>query len=100
MSVYTSAALAFNASTVGRIAHRILASICDRVIRTVGTPKKYERTLVLVNELIAEAGDRNDWAIGMGLILPKFGEEGWLGEFSWTAASYACAISIEWTPSL
>ncbi|KAK0492402.1 hypothetical protein EDD18DRAFT_513530 [Armillaria luteobubalina] len=93
MLVYASAALAFNASTTGSmlIAFLLLSTaalltlcnsstqclqIYDRVIRTVGGPKKYERRLALANELIAEAGGRDDWAIGMGLVLPKFGEAG------------------------
>ncbi|KAK0244926.1 hypothetical protein EDD85DRAFT_216249 [Armillaria nabsnona] len=93
MLVYVSAALAFNASTVGSmlIASLLLSTaalltlcnsstrclqICDRIIRRVGAPKKYERRLALANELIAEMGGRNDWAIGMGLVLPKSGEAG------------------------
>ncbi|KAK0244924.1 hypothetical protein EDD85DRAFT_216197 [Armillaria nabsnona] len=93
MLVYVSAALAFNASTVGSmlIASLLLSTaalltlcnsstrclqICDRIIRRVGAPKKYERRLALANELIAEMGGRNDWAIGMGLVLSKSGEAG------------------------
>ncbi|KAK0222408.1 hypothetical protein IW262DRAFT_978894 [Armillaria fumosa] len=93
MLVYTSAALAFNASTAGSmlIASLLLSTvalltlcnsstrclqICDRVIGTVGAPKKYERRLALALQLIAEAGGRDDWAIGMGLVLPKSGEAG------------------------
>ncbi|KAK0185402.1 hypothetical protein F5146DRAFT_1143855 [Armillaria mellea] len=93
MLVFTSAALAFNASTVGNmlIASLLLSmaalltvcnsstqclQICDRVIRRVGALKKYEWRLALANELIAEMGGQNDWAIGMGLVLPRSGEVG------------------------
>ncbi|KAK0472577.1 hypothetical protein IW261DRAFT_734748 [Armillaria novae-zelandiae] len=93
MLVYTSAALAFNASVDGSLLIALLLlstvalltlcnssirclQICDRIIRTVGAPKKYERRLALANDLIAEAGGRNDWAVGMGLVLPKPGERG------------------------
>ncbi|PBK96071.1 hypothetical protein ARMGADRAFT_1142777 [Armillaria gallica] len=40
-----------------------------------GMPKQYERWLVLANELIAEMS-WSDWAIDMGLVLPKSGEAG------------------------
>ncbi|SJL15595.1 uncharacterized protein ARMOST_19097 [Armillaria ostoyae] len=92
MLVYVSAVLAFNASPVGSllIGSLLLSTaalltlcnslsgclqMCDRVIRTEGAPKKYERRLALANKLIDEV-DRNDWAIGMGLVLPKPGEAG------------------------
>ncbi|KAK0436158.1 hypothetical protein EV421DRAFT_2011090 [Armillaria borealis] len=83
MLVYVSAALAFNASKVGSmlIASLLLSTVAlltmyDLVIRRVGAPKKYERRLMLANELIAEIGSRNDWAIGMGLVLPRSGGAG------------------------
>ncbi|SJL15537.1 uncharacterized protein ARMOST_19038 [Armillaria ostoyae] len=92
MLVYVSAVLAFNASPVGSLLIGFLLlytaalltlcnslsgclHMCNRSIRTEGAPKKYERRLVLANELIAEMG-RNDWAIGIGLVLPKSGEAG------------------------
>ncbi|KAK0492414.1 hypothetical protein EDD18DRAFT_1310973 [Armillaria luteobubalina] len=82
MLIYTSAALSFNASTAGSmliasllLSTAALLTICDQVIRTVGAPKKYEQRLALANELIVEMGGRNDWAIGMGLVLPETGEE-------------------------
>ncbi|KAK0472611.1 hypothetical protein IW261DRAFT_735530 [Armillaria novae-zelandiae] len=92
MLVYVSAVLAFNASPVGSLLIGFLLlstavlltlcnsltgclQMCDRVIRRVGAPKRYERRLVLAHELIAEMG-RDDWAIGMGLVLPKSGEAG------------------------
>ncbi|KAK0185411.1 hypothetical protein F5146DRAFT_986888 [Armillaria mellea] len=93
MLVYVSAVLAFNASPVGSllIGSLLLSTaslltlcnslteslqMCDRVIRREGVPKKYERRLILANELIAEMGGRRDWAVGMGLVLPKPGEAG------------------------
>ncbi|PBK61735.1 hypothetical protein ARMSODRAFT_624083 [Armillaria solidipes] len=93
MLVYVSAALAFNASPVGSLLIGFLLlstaalltlcnsltgslQMCDRVIWRVGAPKKYERRLVLANELITDMGGRSDWAIGMGLVLPKSGEAG------------------------
>ncbi|PBK96068.1 hypothetical protein ARMGADRAFT_1010913 [Armillaria gallica] len=92
MLVYVSTALAFNASPVGSVLIVFLLlstaslltlcnsltgelQMCERVIRRVGAPKKYERRLLLANELIDEIG-RNDWAIGMGLVLPESGEAG------------------------
>lgn len=33
-------------------------------------PKAYARRLVMVEELIKESG-RDDWAIGMGMIVPS-----------------------------
>ncbi|SJL15559.1 uncharacterized protein ARMOST_19060 [Armillaria ostoyae] len=91
MLVYVSAILAFNASPVGSVLIGFLLlstaalltlcnsltgslQMCDRVIRRVGAPKKYERRLKLANELISEMNGRSDWAIGMGLVLPKSGE--------------------------
>ncbi|PBK61732.1 hypothetical protein ARMSODRAFT_997357 [Armillaria solidipes] len=91
MLVYVSAILAFNASPVGSLLMGFLLlstaalltlcnsltgslQMCDRVIRRVGAPKKYERRLKLANELISEMNGRSDWAIGMGLVLPKSGE--------------------------
>ncbi len=92
MLVYISAILAFNASTVGSLliaglllSTAALLTVCnsstqclrmyDRVIRTVGEPKKYERRLFMAKELVDEVG-RKDWAIGMGLVLPEPGERG------------------------
>ena len=37
-------------------------------VHVVAGPKKYSRTLDMANELIKEVG-RDDWAIGMGLVL-------------------------------
>lgn len=87
MLVYVSVALAYNASPVGSLLIGFLLlstaallslsnsltgclQMCDRVIQRVGAPKKYERRLALAHELIAEIG-RDDWAIGMGLVLRK-----------------------------
>ncbi|KAK0244893.1 hypothetical protein EDD85DRAFT_215465 [Armillaria nabsnona] len=92
MLVYVSAILAFNASPVGSLLIGFLLlstavlltlcnsltgelQMCDRVIRRVGAPKKYKRRMMLANELISEMG-QSDWAIGMGLVLPKSGEAG------------------------
>ncbi|KLO14780.1 hypothetical protein SCHPADRAFT_292005 [Schizopora paradoxa] len=84
--VYMSAILAFNATPVGSLAilSLLLSSagllgLCnsmtkklrmfDCVVYQVGEPKKYERRLHMAKELIEESG-RDDWAIGMGLIVP------------------------------
>ena len=83
--VYSAAALASNASKVGSlfIATLLLVSvgllgICnaltrdlqmfDCTVHVVAGPKKYNRRLDMAEELIKEAG-RDDWAIGMGLIV-------------------------------
>ncbi|SJL15552.1 uncharacterized protein ARMOST_19053 [Armillaria ostoyae] len=93
MLVYVSAALAFNALLVRSLLIRFLLlsmavlltlcnsltgslQMCDRVIWRVGAPKKYEQRLVLANELITDMGGQSNWAIGMGLVLPKSGEAG------------------------
>ncbi|KAK0430025.1 hypothetical protein EV421DRAFT_2025422 [Armillaria borealis] len=82
--VYVSAALAGNASKVGSllIACLLLCSVAllgvcnsttkylqmyDRVVRTQGEPKKYERRLDMAADLIVETG-RKDWAIGIALV--------------------------------
>ncbi|KAH6915776.1 hypothetical protein BKA70DRAFT_469880 [Coprinopsis sp. MPI-PUGE-AT-0042] len=44
-----------------------------RTLRVSQEPKAYARRLDLAKELIAESG-RDDWAIGMGMILPKSGD--------------------------
>lgn len=41
-----------------------------RTIRVVGLPKKYERRLDMAKELINEHDGRDDWAIGLGMIVP------------------------------
>ncbi|KAK0436114.1 hypothetical protein EV421DRAFT_1892445 [Armillaria borealis] len=84
MLVYVSAILAFNASPVGSLligflllSTAALLTLCNSltgVIRRVGAPKKYERRLELANKLISEMNGRSDWAISMGLVLPKSGE--------------------------
>jgi len=83
--VFISAALAGNSSTVGSllIAALMLMSagllgLCNtytpglkmynRSVYISDPPRQYHRRLDMVNELIAEM-DRDDWAIGMGLIL-------------------------------
>ncbi|KAK0451155.1 uncharacterized protein EV420DRAFT_1482565 [Desarmillaria tabescens] len=85
--VYLSAALAGNASKVGSllIAGLLLCSVallglCNsltkclqmygRVVRTEGAPKKYKRRLDMAGELI-DVAKSEDWAIRMGLIIPK-----------------------------
>lgn len=42
----------------------------DRVVKIEGTPKKYQRRLDMTQELIREIG-RDDWAVGLGMILPS-----------------------------
>ncbi|KZV86931.1 hypothetical protein EXIGLDRAFT_724213 [Exidia glandulosa HHB12029] len=89
--VYSAAALATNASTIGSlfIALHLLASVallglCNALTRdlhmfncrvyTKGTPRRYERRLDMANEMIASHDGRRDWAVGMGLVLPEAGE--------------------------
>ncbi|KAG8860521.1 hypothetical protein FRB96_003775 [Tulasnella sp. 330] len=84
--VYVSAALAGNASTVGSLllACLLLVSVAllglsnmvttklrmfGHVVRVDGKPTRYSRRLEMVKELIEES-KRDDWAIGMGLIVP------------------------------
>ncbi|KAG8842716.1 hypothetical protein FRB96_004820 [Tulasnella sp. 330] len=84
--VYVSAALAGNASTVGSLllACLLLVSVAllglsnmvtttlrmfGRVVKVDGKPKPYGRRLDMVKELIEES-KRDDWAIGMGMIVP------------------------------
>ncbi|KAG2008358.1 hypothetical protein CC2G_013796 [Coprinopsis cinerea AmutBmut pab1-1] len=88
--VYLSAALAPNTSTVGSliIAVLILTSVAllglansltrdlmmfGRTLRVSEGPKAYARRLDLAKELVEQSG-RDDWAIGIGMILPKSGE--------------------------
>lgn len=86
--VYVSAALASNASTVGSliVACLLLSSVgllglCNSLTRRLqmfgcivyqeGPPKRYKRRLEMAEEMITFSG-RNDWAIGMDLIVaPK-----------------------------
>ncbi|KAK0211958.1 hypothetical protein IW262DRAFT_1280058 [Armillaria fumosa] len=89
MMVYTSAILAFNASTEGSllIACLLLCSVAfltlsnsltqclqmyDCVVQTKGEPEKYKRRLDMAKKLVLES-KREDWAVGMGLIHPKVG---------------------------
>lgn len=85
--VYLSPVLSSNATTVGNlllggllITSAGLLGACNmattnlqmfgRVLRVVGEPKVYQRRLYLAEELIEETG-RDDWAIAMGMIVPK-----------------------------
>ncbi|SJL08152.1 uncharacterized protein ARMOST_11515 [Armillaria ostoyae] len=89
MMVYTSAILAFNASTVGSllIACLLLCSVafltlCNSltrclqmyncVVQTKGEPEQYSRRLDMAEKLVSES-KREDWAVGMGLVHPKIG---------------------------
>ncbi|KAG8860522.1 hypothetical protein FRB96_003776 [Tulasnella sp. 330] len=84
--VFVAAALAGNASTVGSLllACLLLMSVAllgvsnmvttklrmfGHMVRVDGEPTRYNRRLDMVRELIAES-KRDDWAIGMGLIVP------------------------------
>ncbi|KAJ7634782.1 hypothetical protein FB45DRAFT_909844 [Roridomyces roridus] len=84
--VYSAAALAANASTVGGliIAVLLLVSagllglsnammteqhIAGRRLYQVDAPKWYNRRLEMAEEMIREHGGRRDWAVGMGLVL-------------------------------
>ena len=86
--VYLAAALASNASQLGKLISLALLLVSvgllaignevmdelqmhGRTIRRVGTPKKYARRLDLANELIKQSG-RRDWAFRLGMIV---GEE-------------------------
>ncbi|KAK0430968.1 hypothetical protein EV421DRAFT_1720949 [Armillaria borealis] len=87
--VYASAILAFNASTVGSllIGGLLLCSVAlltlsnsltrcfqmyDCVVRMDGNPVRYRRRLEMAEKLVDES-KREDWAVGMGLVLPKIG---------------------------
>jgi hypothetical protein len=87
--VYGSAVLATNCSTIGSlyiasllVVSAALLGLCnaltrtlqmfDRVVYVEGQPKKYARRLEMAKELIEISG-RDDWAIGMGLIVPPTG---------------------------
>ncbi|PBK86681.1 hypothetical protein ARMGADRAFT_477070 [Armillaria gallica] len=89
MMVYSSAILAFNASTEGSllIACLLLCSVAlltlcnsltrclkmyDCVVQKKGEPEKYIRRLDMAKKLVLES-KREDWAVGMGLIHPKVG---------------------------
>ncbi|PVG02612.1 hypothetical protein CPB86DRAFT_780025 [Serendipita vermifera] len=85
--VYGSAALAANCSISGSLCIACLLvlsagllGLCNaltrtlqmfgRVVYVVGKPKKYTRRLYMAKELIKSSG-RDDWAIGLGLIVPQ-----------------------------
>ncbi len=87
MMVYSSAILAFNASTEGSllIGGLLLCSVAlltlcnsltrclqlyDCIVRKKGEPEKYNRRLDMAKKLVLES-KREDWAVGMGLIHPK-----------------------------
>lgn len=89
--VYASATLVPNTTTVGAliVVTLILASagllglsnalakkevmMFGRTLKVTQQPKSYARRLDLAKELIEETG-RDDWAIGMGMILAKSGD--------------------------
>ena len=85
--VYLTPALSSNATTPGNLllaglllVSATLLGTCNmattqlrmfgRVVKVVGQPKAYKRRLFLAEELIEETG-RDDWAIAMGMIVPK-----------------------------
>ncbi len=89
MLIYASAILAFNASRMGSllIACLLLCSLamltlCNSltqffqmyncVVRMEGNPVRYRRRLEMAEKLVDES-KREDWAVGMGLVLPKIG---------------------------
>lgn len=89
--VYVAAALAANASQAGKLlfALQLLvsgtclaisnhlnasSSMHGCVLEKMGVPKKYERRQTLADELIEETG-REDWAIRLGMIVPKTSTE-------------------------
>ncbi|KAK0190133.1 hypothetical protein F5146DRAFT_1122490 [Armillaria mellea] len=87
--VYAAAILAFNASTVGSVligglplwsvALLTLSNSLTRcfqmyncIVQMDGNPVRYGRRLEMANKLVDES-KREDWAVGMGLVLPKIG---------------------------
>ncbi|KAF8242744.1 hypothetical protein K440DRAFT_503927, partial [Wilcoxina mikolae CBS 423.85] len=87
--VYVTAALAANSSKVGSLIILILLlssvallglsnqmtkrlQMYGRLVSVVGKAKKYERRLDLTDELVKETG-RDDWAIGLGMIVAEKG---------------------------
>lgn len=89
--VYLSAALAYNASTVGSLfigtlllVSAALLGLCNsltddlhmfgRRVHVTDGPKAYARRLDMADELIKEVGTK-DWAIAMGIILPPAGSQ-------------------------
>jgi hypothetical protein len=88
--VYLAAALASNASTVGSLfilvllfASVAMLGLCntlteslqmhDCIVNVVGKPKSYIRRLDMAKDMIDCHNGRNDWAIGMGLIVAPEG---------------------------
>ncbi|KAK0201283.1 hypothetical protein DFS33DRAFT_1387225 [Desarmillaria ectypa] len=86
--VYAAVILAFNALTAGSLLlvclllfSVALLTLCnsftrclqmyDCVVQREGEPKKYDRRRDMADELVS-ASKREDWAIGMGLIHPKW----------------------------
>ncbi|KAK0491880.1 hypothetical protein EDD18DRAFT_1290675 [Armillaria luteobubalina] len=87
--VYASAILAFNASTVGSLligglllCSVALLTLCNSatqclqmyecVVQKEGEPQNYKRRRDMAEKLVDES-KRDDWAVGMGLILPTSG---------------------------
>ncbi|PBK88090.1 hypothetical protein ARMGADRAFT_442023 [Armillaria gallica] len=87
--IHASVILAFNASRMGNllVACLLLCSVgmltlCnsltqlfqmyDCVVRMEGKPVRYQRRLEMAEKLVDES-QREDWAVGMGLVLPKIG---------------------------
>ncbi|KAK0491881.1 hypothetical protein EDD18DRAFT_529372 [Armillaria luteobubalina] len=85
--VYTAAIVAFNASTFGSLligglllCSVALLTLCNSltqcfkmyncIVRMDGKPVRYRRRLEMAEKLVDES-KREDWAVGMGLILPK-----------------------------
>ncbi len=86
-TVYASAILAFNASTVGSLligglllCSVALLTLCNSltqcfqmyncIVRMDGNPVRYGRRLEMATKLVDES-KREDWAVGMGLVLPQ-----------------------------
>ncbi|KZV75959.1 hypothetical protein PENSPDRAFT_646760 [Peniophora sp. CONT] len=89
--VYGAAVLTPNASTVGclcigalLIFSAALLGMCNAVTADLRMfnrsvyqqkpPKAYARRVHMAEEMIGEHGGRREWAVGMGLVLPKSGE--------------------------
>ncbi|KAK0435885.1 hypothetical protein EV421DRAFT_1892498 [Armillaria borealis] len=84
--VYASAIPAFNASSLlirGLLLCFVtLLTLCNSltqcfqmyncVVRMEGKPVQYRRRLEMAEKLVGES-NREDWAVGMGLVLPKIG---------------------------
>jgi len=90
--VYLNAALAGNAHQEGKVLLLVLLfcsvallgitneytevlKMHGKLVKVIGSPYKYERRLILAQELIKESG-RDDWAVRLGMIVPERDADG------------------------